>query len=294
MASRVTWRWMFWSTSIFQAAMVCFSFTTFHETYAPVILSRRAKRLRQETGDPRYHTIHDRAKGMNYILREFGRALSRPLRLLIFHPIIQLTGVISAFNYGLLYIVLSTFSDIWIKQYDQPIEISGLHYIACAAGEVVGSQLCGPLLDYLHRKKQSRIGHVQPEYRIPFMIPGAVLAPVGLLIYGWCVQYKVHWSVVDLGIFITTFSMQVGGMGLQAYVIDAYLDHTSSAMAATQFLRSLTAFLFPLFAPTMYESMGYGWGNTALAFIGLGLGLPAPLLIWYYGARLRAKAQSSY
>ena len=88
--------------------------------------------------------------------------------------------------------------------------------------------------------------------------------------------------------------MQVAGQPLQAYVIDAYADHVSSAMAAIQFLKSLTAFAFPLFAPRLYDALGYNWGNSALAFVCLGIGVPAPLILWFWGARLRAKTASSY
>jgi MFS family permease len=59
MAARTTWRWMFWSTSIFQAVMIFVSFTTFKETYAPYILQKEAKKLRRETGDQRYQTLHE-------------------------------------------------------------------------------------------------------------------------------------------------------------------------------------------------------------------------------------------
>jgi hypothetical protein len=220
-------------------------------------------------------------------------ALSRPLRLLTYHPIIQVTSVISAFYYGVLYIVLATFSDLWLQRYNQSVEISGLHYIACALGEIAGSQLCASLMDKLFRRMQACAGgdHV-PEFRIPMILPGAFLAPLGLLVYGWSARYRIHWVVVDLGIFITAFGMQITGMAIQAYVMDAYLAHTSSAMAASQFLRSLTAFLFPLFAPKMYANLGYGWGNSMIAFAGLVFGLPAPLLLWFWerslGQRLRA------
>jgi hypothetical protein len=93
--------------------------------------------------------------------------------------------------------------------------------------------------------------------------------------------------------FITMTGMQFSGMPLQAYMIDSYPDHTSSAIAAEQFPRSLAAFLFPLFTPQMYAALGYGWGNSTLAFAQLALGIAAPLLLWKYGARLRAKATSS-
>jgi hypothetical protein len=88
--------------------------------------------------------------------------------------------------------------------------------------------------------------------------------------------------------------MQIGSQALQAYVIDAYPDHTSSAAAAGQFVRSMTAFSFPLFAPIMYSSLGYGWGNSVLAFTAIGIGLPAPVLLWKHGYKLRMRAQSTY
>ncbi|KAI5458803.1 major facilitator superfamily domain-containing protein [Mariannaea sp. PMI_226] len=300
MAARTTWRWMFWATSIFQAVMIFVSFTTFRETYAPTILQRRAKRLRKETGNDQYKTMGERQHGHQAVLSTLGRTLTRPLRLLMFHPIIQVTSIISGFYYGILYIILSTFSDLWVNQYHQSVEISGLHYIACALGEIAGSQIGGRLLDSLFRRmhdarppSSSGETHV-PEYRIPLIFPGALLAPLGLLLYGWSGEYKLHWIIVDIGIFLAMFAMQVAGMPLTAYVMDTYSDHTSSATAATQFLKSLTAFLFPLFAPKMFSALGYGWGSSAMAFAGLLFGFPAPLIMWYYGSRLRAKAQNSY
>lgn len=79
-----------------------------------------------------------------------------------------------------------------------------------------------------------------------------------------------------------------------AYVIDSYGEYTSSAMAATQFAKSVMAFLFPLFAPSMYQALGYGWGNSILALAGLSLAIPLLIFVWKYGGRLRAKAISTY
>ena len=295
MAFRTTWRWMFWSTSIFQAVMILVSFSAFQETYAPTILSRRVARLRKDSGDVRYYTEYERAMAGKSVISILSQALGRPLRLLAFHPIIQITSVISAFYYGILYIVLASFADLWVKQYDMSIEMSGLHYIACALGEIAGSQLGAPIMDrYYRRVKALRLhGDPEPEHRIPLTLPGAFVAPLGLFVYGWVAQYRVQWIVVDIGVFIASFGMQIRGIAMQAYVMDAYVEHTSSAMAATQFLRSLTAFLFPLFAPIMFERIGYGWGNSVLAFAGLVLGLPASLALWYFGVALRRRMPSS-
>ncbi|KAF4959466.1 hypothetical protein FGADI_1687 [Fusarium gaditjirri] len=292
MTDRISWRWMFWSTSMFQVAMAAISFTTFRETYAPAILKKRAKKLRKETGQP-YYTYAERTQEGSPLRKVLAQAMTRPLRLLAFHPIIQVAAVISAIGYGLLYIVLSSFAEVWTQHYGQSVEISGLHYISCALGELAGSQLGAPLMDYWFRRTERRHGQHLPENRVPLMAMGAFIAPIGFIVYGWCAEFRVHWAWVDVAMFITMFGMQISGMPLQAYMIDAYPDHTSSAIAAEQFPRSLAAFLFPLFTPKMYAALGYGWGNSAMAFAELALELAAPMLLWKVGASLRARATSS-
>ncbi|ETS81898.1 hypothetical protein PFICI_06900 [Pestalotiopsis fici W106-1] len=296
MAARTTWRWMFWATSIFQGLMIAVSLVVFKETYAPLILKRRAEQRRRETGDARYYTAFERRDEQRSLLAVLGRTLTRPLRLLAFHPIIQVTAAIEAFYYGLLYIVLSSFASVWTDQYGQSTEVSGLHYITCALGEVAGGLVGGPLMDFMYRHMLQRAGNGEhlPEFRLPLIVPVAILGPIGLFVYGWAAEFRVHWIVVDIGVFIYMFGGQITGMPLQAYVMDAYPEHTSSALSAAQFLRSMAAFSFPLFAPSMYAALGYGWGNSTIAFIALVFGIPAPLMLWYWGARLRAKATSSH
>ena len=48
-----------------------------------------------------------------------------------------------------------------------------------------------------------------------------------------------------------------------------------TALAAASFLRSLAGFGFPLFAPSMYNALGYGKGDTILALAAIILGCPA-------------------
>ena len=144
------------------------------------------------------------------------------------------------------------------------------------------------------RLRTRREGEWKPEYHIPLILPSALLGAVGLALFGWLVQYNVHWAAVDTAVVLALFSMQISGTPLQAYIIDTYPEHASSATAAQQFLRSLAAFALPLASPKMYSTLGYGWGNSMLAFMTVAFGVPAPLLLWYLGPRLRAKAQSSY
>jgi uncharacterized membrane protein YuzA (DUF378 family) len=216
------------------------------------------------------------------------RALGRPLHLLAFNPVIQLTSVISALNYGLLYVVLSSFADVVTSQYGLSTELSGLHYIAVALGEMAGSQLGGWLMD-AHYRRCVRRGDTAPETRLPLVYVPALLAPLGLIVYGWSAEYRVHWIAVDIGVFVFSFGLQVSGMPVQAYLIDVCGEFTSSALSANQFLRSLTAFLFPLFAPSLYKALGYGWGNVTIGLVGTLLGVGATWLLWMFGARMRTR-----
>ncbi|KAL3297785.1 MFS general substrate transporter [Colletotrichum asianum] len=52
-------------------------------------------------------------------------------------------------------------------------------------------------------------------------------------------------------------------------------------------LSNVLGFVFPIFAPQLFKTLGYGWGNSLLAFIFMVLGLPAPLVLWFWGERLR-------
>ncbi|KAK2055985.1 MFS general substrate transporter [Colletotrichum caudatum] len=270
MTSRASWRWMFWLTSIFQALMVVFCLTTFCETYGPTIIKRRASKLCRETGRP-YETLDERRNRQRSMLVILSTNLSRPLRLLACNLLIQVLLLISAFNYGILYIVLSSFAELYSVHYHQ--------------------SLGGPLIDILYRRMVARSadGEHQPEFRLPLVVPGAVLGPLSLFMYGWTAEHLVHWAAVDTSIFFFMAGTQIAGMPMQAYIMDAYPDHISSALSASQFPRSLAAFLFPLFAPSMYSALGYGWGNTTIAFVGLFLGILSPSLIWFFGPRLRKK-----
>lgn len=290
-----TWRWMFWATTILQGIVELSSLRLFHESYAPVLLRWRAEKLRQETNDSRYHALVETCESGRSAGWKLARSLTRPLRLLAFHPIIQMQAILEGINYGLLYFTLSSFSTLYVNAYGESISISGLHYIAICTGTISGSQICGPLMDYAYRTLISRTGETNvPELRIPLLLPGALLTPIGLLLYGWAAQYHLFWLVVDIGAALLCSGMQIFDTTLTSYVIDAYPEHVSSASAATQVLRSLLAFAFPLFSSKLYDSLGYGGGNSLLAFLSVGIAVPFTGILWRFGGSLRARRQSTY
>jgi len=77
-------------------------------------------------------------------------------------------------------------------------------------------------------------------------------------------------------------------MPIQTYLVDAFTIHAASAIAANTVLRSLVGAFLPLAGPKMYQTLGYGWGNSLLAFIAL-LVSPVAWIFYRYGEVIRKK-----
>ena len=192
-----TWRWIFWATSIADALIQVAGLFLLQETHTPRLLEIKARKLRKETGNADLHT--EWATSNRRLLKVLKIALIRPFRLLGTQPIVQAVAVYLAFIYGLMYLIFSTFPSVWAQAYNESAAIGGLNYIAIAIGFFLGCQLCGPLQDRIYRHlKKHRGGVGVPEYRVPLMLPGACIVPIGLFIYGWSAHYRWHWIIPDV------------------------------------------------------------------------------------------------
>lgn len=286
-AENTSWRWIFFATTIADALIQAAGVFLLQETYAPVLLRWRKEKLIRETGNTSLHTdFDDPDKTVRDILTT---AFKRPFRMLLTQPIIQILALYMMYLYGLMYLVLSTFPTLWAS-YGMSTGIGGLNYIALGLGFFLGAQMCAPLQDriYAHMKRRYGVSVGRPEFRVPMMAPGALLVPVGLVIYGWTAQYRTHWIGPDVGVALFTMGVIIGFQCIQGFLVDTYTRYAASAVAAGTVLRSLAGFGFPLFAPSLYAKLDYGWGNTLLAFIGILVGWPGPILLWKYGPTLRA------
>lgn len=285
----VSWRWNFWAVSIADALIQLSGLFFLKETYPPKLLHRKAEKLRKETGNLALHTEFEHPE--RSLANTLKISFTRPFKLLGTQPIVQALAVYMAYLYGIMYLVLSTMPGLYDDQYHESIEIGGLNYISLGVGFFLGAQICAPINDRIYRRlKKSHNNIGQPEYRVPLMVPGSCLVPIGLFIYGWTAEYKTQWIGPNIGSAIFAAGTIIGFQCTQVYLIDAYTRYAASALGAATVLRSLAGFGFPLFAPYMYKALGYGWGNSLLGFIAMGLGIPAPILLWYFGKKLRERS----
>ncbi|KAL7279358.1 hypothetical protein ACG7TL_007199 [Trametes sanguinea] len=290
-AQKSTWRWVFWATTIVDAFIQVLGVFFLKETFPPVLLERKAARIRktmdpEKAGTREVRTIFDGAD--RHWKNIVAKALVRPFALFIHEPIVQLLGIYMAFVYGTLYLFLTTIPGIFEGVYREKVGIAGLHYLALGVGLTGASQINARMLDKIYKYFSAKNGGIgRPEFRLPSMIPGSILLPAGLFITGWTARADVHWIAPDIGIALVGAGTILNFQSIQTYVIDAFTLHAASALAAVTFFRSLAGFGFPLFAPAMYNALGYGKGDTILACVAIAVGVPAPPLFWFYGERIR-------
>lgn len=291
----VGWQWIFWTMSIINAVLTVVGVILLHESYTPAILRRKAARSKASSGKAN-GILQPRGAKESFWSR-LRTGLGRPINLLLYRPTIQLLSFALGINFGIYSLLLSTLATLYIgPKYNQNTLQASLHYIAISIGATVENQLGTILMDWIYNrltKRSNRNGTAKsgvPEYRVPYMAPGLLLVAIGSFWYGWSAEKCMHWAMVDVGVGIFAAGSFIFGQGLMAYQLDDFRQYAASAGAASRFPCYIAGFTFPIFAPKLYEALGYGWGNTALASAWIALGFPIPVVLWVWGAKLRGVA----
>ncbi|KAH8650078.1 major facilitator superfamily domain-containing protein [Xylariales sp. PMI_506] len=280
----LNWRWVFYSTSIFSALVQGVGAFLVPETYPPIIQAR----ISAERGCHAEAETSDRGNPFQVLLH----ALMRPIKLIGTQIIIQVLAIYTSFVYGLLYLALSTFVNVFTDVYGETPNMASLHYLSLAIGFTFGTQMMALICDRIYAILKARNNGIGiPEHRAPLLLPGALFVPVGLFLYGWSVQYRFHWIFPDLGAGLLGCGIIIGMQAVTTYIVDAYPLSAASATAALTVPRAICGFSFPMFAPYLYRSLHYGWGNSLLGFLAVIIGWPAPFILWKYGAALRARSR---
>lgn len=278
------WRWTEYIQAIFTFTMVAVAFFFLPEVYHPVLLKRKAKQLRNETGDTRYWHPHEaeRIKPSNILTKYF----SRPLRMLTTEPMVTCIAIYASFVYGILYLTLEVFPIVFREMRGYSPVVSTLPFLGlfvgvlCAVGINLGNQ------SHYARAMARNHGRAVPEARLPPMLVGGVLFTTGLFWFGWTADPNYHsaFPVVAAGFigagFNTIFQQCIN------YLVDSYGRYAASAVSANTFLRSIFACGLPLAAGPMFRNMGIGPAASVLGAVSC-LGLPVPFIFMKYGLKLR-------
>ncbi|EGC49113.1 caffeine resistance protein [Histoplasma capsulatum var. duboisii H88] len=278
------WRWTFWILAIASGVVSINTFLFLSESCHPVLLERKRKRLVKETGNHNLKSVLDTGKTPKQL---FLFAIIRPTKMLFLSPIVFLLSLFMAVVYGYLYLLFTTFANVFVEKYNFSTGSVGLAFLGIGVGSIMGLAISSAFSDtILQRLAKRNNGEMKPEYRIPLMIPGGLCVPIGLFWYGWTAEKGVHYLAPIVGTGFVGGGMIIIFMTGSTYLVDAFTIHAASAMAATTLLRSLGGAVLPLCGLKMYSTLGLGWGNSLLGFIALAL-TPIPWVFYQYGERMR-------
>ncbi|KAI5920636.1 major facilitator superfamily domain-containing protein [Camillea tinctor] len=282
-----SWRWVYWLVAILGGLFIPFSWFFLKETYAPAILEQKTRLLQKQTGNKDLRSI---LSGQQNVKDRFKMAVVRPMKLLLLNPTVTIMALYIAIAYGILYLLITTFSFVYADQYGFDEGTNGLTYLPAGIGMMIGVVGFGQLTDGIVRRNKAKGLEHTPEIRLKpvLSVPLGLALPVGLFIYGWTTEKGVHWIVPMIGVAIFSAGL-MGIMGcVQNYLLDAYPQIAASVTAAMSFLRSLLGALLPLGGLQMYDALGLGWGNSLLAFISLAL-IPIPVVFFVFGSQIRGR-----
>lgn len=319
--TRLGWRWVYWILAI-----ICFINTAvgvlfLRETYAPVLLARRKASLVEKYNSRHHHSngnnnnnntetdpLLDGAHGETHpppthpdpgfwyegedlrpLTTKLLASLKRPLAIFI-QPIVFTMSLYQAIIFGTTYSIYTNMQSIFSSPpYSFNSEQIGLLYLGPGLGFLTSVWFLVPRIDTVFNALTRRNNnHPLPEFRLPLANIGAILIPITLFGFAWTVEYRLHFMIPIVITFFYGFGQVVILNTVQNYYIDSFEKYAASAIAGGSVFRSVMGGVVPLFAPVMFERLGYGWGISVFGFLTVVVA-PSPVVFWYYGAWLRER-----
>ncbi|KAJ9426776.1 hypothetical protein FOXG_08107 [Fusarium oxysporum f. sp. lycopersici 4287] len=281
------WRWDNWIPLILGGVGILMMITV-KETYHPAILKQKAARLRKENDDPRYWCQYDQRVSTRHLIKI---NMSRPFTLLASEPILWFMDIWISLIYAILYLCFVAYPIVFSQHRGWDAGMSGLAFVGIGVGTMLAI-FAEPLFRRLinSQPRDPVTDRPQPEATALVMAIGAILTPIGQLVFSWtCLPATIHWAIpIAFGIPFgagNTISFIYGSN----YLAGAYSIYAASALAGNAVIRSIAGGVLPLAGPKMYAAMTPQWAGTLLGLLEVAM-IPIPFVFWRYGAKIRAKS----
>lgn len=287
----ISWRYIFWILLGFSGVMFVLG-ALIPETYAPVLLRRKAAKLTEETGLVHVSTYDAKADKNETFLTKLKVNCSRPFVLLFFEPIVSLFAIYTAVVYAMLYMMFGAFPIVFGEARGWKSGASGLPFLAVGLGMLGAIAISGFVVQPAYVRELNANGGrpLPPERRLPICCVGAVALPISLFWFAWTVSPNIHWIVPCLAVIPFGVGQVLLFLPLFNYSIDVYLLYAASALAANAVARSILGAVLPLATRRMFHAMGNEWALTFLGFLSL-LFAPVPFFFIKYGAQIRKRSR---
>jgi MFS family permease len=259
------------------------------ETYGPVILLHRARKLRRAHPERGYIAPLELETGNWQDIAT--RVLTRPVRMFFTEKMVTCVCIYCALIYAIFYLYFEAYALIFQAQYALAPGPASLTFLPIA----IGSLLSFPVFltyDSCLARAQRRHKPWTTRYearRLPLAFIGGPLISASMFWLSWTAQPAagIPPVVPALSGILYGIGFVLVFMALLNYLTDAYEIYAASALAATSCSRSIVGAVLPLAAGAMYDRLGVQWATSLLALASVAC-IAIPVAFWIYGERLRA------
>ncbi|KAL4888336.1 major facilitator superfamily domain-containing protein [Aspergillus ambiguus] len=261
------WRWVTWIVVICESVL-CVALFFSRETYAPVLLQNKRKRIQRETGEMRWWCQYDPDEEMDCLFWDVY------------------IGVL----YAILFLCFVGYPIVFHELRGWSPGLAGLGYCGIGTGialAVLAEPLIRTLID--RHPPDPATGRPSPEANISVICIGAVLIPIGQLWFSWTALPPVHWASPILAGLLFGFGNALVFIYVVNYIAGSYGIYAASAMAGMSVIRYFFAGVLPLAGEKIYRALGVKWAATTLALVEIFL-IPIPFIFYRYGGRIRRRS----
>lgn len=204
--TNINWRWTHYVLLIWSFCQLIALFFFVPETYHPVLLRNKARRLRRDTGDERWQSAFEKNNAGRSIAGAVGISLLRPFQLLFYEPMCLCLALYSAILLGVLYLFFGAIPLVFENTHGFDLSQVGLCFLGLLVGMVLGtssSPIWVRIRKNLVQKRRIATGdpaaRSEPEDRLPSLMAGAIFVSIGLFWFGWTAYPHVHWVMPIIG-----------------------------------------------------------------------------------------------
>ncbi|KAF4982496.1 hypothetical protein FZEAL_1889 [Fusarium zealandicum] len=285
----IGWRWVFWIGLIVAGATLVLV-ALLPETYGPILLSRRARKIRK--ADPASRAIAPRDLETTDLNQLLTVVLTRPIRMFIFEPIVTTTCAYLALVYSIFYMSFQAFPIIFQDVYGLSPGVTGLAYLPIFGGAVLTLPIFWTWDDILARALARDDSWVRREEyrRLPLACLGGPLFVISLFWLGWSARDGVPFVVPMLAGIPFGMGFMLIFMAMLNYLTDAYEIFAASANAASSTCRSFFAVVLPLATTPMFRRLDIPGACSLLGGLSA-LMCVIPFVFIWKGPSIRARSR---
>ncbi|KAK9799868.1 putative Major facilitator superfamily (MFS) profile domain-containing protein [Seiridium cardinale] len=283
--SSLGWRWAAWLSMIMAIVFSGAAWFVVPETYMPVLLQRKARELRLTTGNWAFHTKADESPIT--IGTFISKYLTRPFMMLFREPILIIMTLYVSFTFGMIYFLFVSYSFSFVQERGWSPLNASLPLLGIIAGIAIGSLYVTRYTMTTYAAKIRNSVKITPEDRLPPMIIGGFILPLGLFCFSATSSPGITaWPQILSGV-LTGSGIQILTLQSLAYVLDVYTVNANSAISGTVVVRSLLGGLFPIVAVPLYQRLHAQWATSVVALVASAFSA-VPVLLFYCGTKIRS------